>query len=586
MAIALQHRMPQAHNLRMDFDEPEAVAPKPPIQRPLPLAAGYLLGLAYIPTSFIDSLNLGSIMVVVVHVGMICLGAAHLRRAASSFDNTILTVAMKVQCYAAVLDGLVVMLVTVLRIRPHALFGCWGHMAICGPILVSGKVFQLVFLFENHYMLSQERHFHFLDGDEHGLARIWGETKARICNPAGVVGSLLFSIVVPSYFAMWLTVDFTPDCVYIGKDPYKNIYFISVTLLAAWVLLLYMYQGYISYQKQDSIHKVTTNRLLLVVAICLTPAWAADFYVVYFAYSFPLAACLNCCAWFLIMGILAMQYASDTIAPLGLQAATFLDESWAVIRTCEQHRALLHWKPTKGNFRDLVVDPDPRLEFLSKKAPNFLVLHVLPVGCSEMRCVLVRVAWMGNGMWSMQLQDISMYLKLTHAQQRQQCTILSCVDDPVMMIDENLQVSYANAAMTDMLGYHDESFIGIPLRHVAQDIQLPDDTSPPEWVATKFHSNHGTFINTMTATTKIQTGQDALYAVVARRANHSPSQRLIDQLNEKIGGTLEGMDVLLRDSLEGLEAHVSPKPRRSPARIDDGETVKKLRAGAGVFHVS
>ena len=275
-----------------------------------------------------------------------------------------------------------------------------------------------------------------------------------------------------------------------------------------------------------------------------------------------------------------MQYASDTIAPLGLQAATFLDESWAVIRTCEQHRALLHWKPMKGNFRDLVVDPDPRLEFLSKKAPNFLVLHVLPVGCSEMRCVLVRVAWMGNGMWSMQLQDISMYLKLTHAQQRQQCTILSCVDDPVMMIDENLQVSYANAAMTDMLGYHDESFIGIPLSHVAQDIQLPDDTSPPEWVATKFHSNHGTFINTMTATTKIQTGQDALYAVVARRANHSPSQRLIGQLNEKIGGTLEGVDVLLRDSLEGLEAHISPKPRRSPARIDDGEAVKQLRAGA------
>ena len=279
MAIALQHCIPQAHNLRMHFDEAEAVAPKPPIRRPLPLAAGYLLGLAYIPTSFIDSLNLGSIMVVVVHVGMICLGAVHLRRAASSFDNAILTVAMKVQCYAAVLDGLVVMLVTVLRIRPHALFGCWGHMAICGPILVSGKVFQLVFLFENHYMLSQERHFHFLDGDEHGLARIWGETKARICNPAGVVGCLLFSIVVPSYFAMWLTVDFTPDCVYIGKDPCKNIYFISVTLLAAWVLLLYMYQGYISYQKQDSIHKVTTNRLLLVVAICLTPAWAADFYV-------------------------------------------------------------------------------------------------------------------------------------------------------------------------------------------------------------------------------------------------------------------------------------------------------------------
>ena len=132
-------------------------------------------------------------------------------------------------------------------------------------------------------------------------------------------------------------------------------------------------------------------------------------------------------------------------SPPVLQVATFLDENWRVITSCAAHKKLLKFE--KGtDFGGSVVEEDQHLldQFDPTKAAQMVLLRVVPDGATTHLKVMVLMTWMGDGVWSMHLQDVTGHAGILQKQMTQMTQYheaMYALQAPMMVVNDDLQVT-------------------------------------------------------------------------------------------------------------------------------------------------
>ena len=125
-----------------------------------------------------------------------------------------------------------------------------------------------------------------------------------------------------------------------------------------------------------------------------------------------------------------------------LQVATFLDENWKVITSCAAHKKLLKFE--KGtDFGGSVVEEDQHLldQLDLTKAAQMLLLRIVPDGATTHLKVMVLMTWLGDGVWSMHLQDITGHAGILQKQMTQYHEAMYALQAPMMVVNDDLQVT-------------------------------------------------------------------------------------------------------------------------------------------------
>ena len=122
--------------------------------KPVKLLTACLLGALYFPLTCLPIQSLSISLVVVVHSVLLALGVYFFPIAGVAFENAVLRFAARSHSLVCVAHCLVVLLI--LGLRPHrdGILNCAGHLIVCGILLGGSKACIILFLFEQHYMLS------------------------------------------------------------------------------------------------------------------------------------------------------------------------------------------------------------------------------------------------------------------------------------------------------------------------------------------------------------------------------------------------------------------------------------------------
>uniref|UniRef100_A0A7S4GGA7 Response regulatory domain-containing protein n=1 Tax=Eutreptiella gymnastica TaxID=73025 RepID=A0A7S4GGA7_9EUGL len=571
--------------------------------KPVKLLTACLLGAVYFPLTCLPIQSLSISLVVVVHSVLLALGVYFFPIAGVAFENAVLRFAARSHSLVCVAHCLVVLLI--LGLRPHrdGILNCAGHLIVCGILLGGSKACIILFLFEQHYMLSA------MQGASSTADKEWwwilAALKRRFMTWPMILGVLVVLASAPIIFMVFYTMEFKDDCTYIALEPWRTATFVAASAMVMLMVYMYAHLTYVTYNLPGSMHKTIAKRLAIIAMLCILPPWSADFYVLYAGTSYHLAACLNYCAWFNMMGLMAMQYSAETTEPLGLQVATFLDENWRVITSCAAHKKLLKFE--KGtDFGGSVVEEDQHLldQFDPTKAAQMVLLRVVPDGATTHLKVMVLMTWMGDGVWSMHLQDITGHAGILQKQMTQMTQYheaMYALQAPMMVVNDDLQITFANFAMMQLADIKVGDFrIGQPLDTILlnANMLLPQTNLPgnSRWVSNLVKKSDGSTIPVEISVSAFEKEERPMYTVLVRMERDADmddppatpekfkgttsgsagkkqdgeqlDRAFVDRVNDKIRNPLNGVKGLITNSLTDLATSLLDDTSSSSTSLD------------------
>mmetsp|Transcript_120227 Transcript_120227/g.209300 ORF Transcript_120227/g.209300 Transcript_120227/m.209300 type:complete len:782 (-) Transcript_120227:103-2448(-) len=443
---------------------PKTVKPvDQPIGNPFSLMVTFLTGLVYIPLAATPWETVNKATVLVVHMALTLLAVYWLPDAQRSYSHRTLRWATISHSLVAICHAVAAIVILTFKLGRDGdnILQCMGHLATCGVILGIGKLAQLVFLLEYHFIKTERyQKLRTVSRRKPRLVRLGYWVKARACTPQGIIGLI---ITVPTVFCttmVFTTFDFTSDCVYTAKEPWKTATSICVSLLMGMVMLLYLQMAYSHFKRPGNTGRMLAYRFGAVGVLSVFPTLSADFYVLYVAPALTIEVCLNYCAWFMFVGLVAIRYLQNMSTALCLQTSSFVDVScWRVLSTCPLHDELVGTCFVGADFRLLVLPQDrPQLDRLHNSTEN-THLFLLRIQASPLRPVCTvnaRLLKVGEQVWQINMEDITQYVASTELPLQEYRDTLHTMQEPIMILDTELSIVFCNAAMVEFAQLDDQ----------------------------------------------------------------------------------------------------------------------------------
>ena len=564
--------------LTVDMEPPKAVIYPPPC-KPYHLTAALVIGAACIALSSLGLVPEGyaALLVLATQLYAVVVACLHLQRGVQPFHSTAVSLAACVHRVCTAATGVAVLGLLVGH-GDDEMLGSVAHHA-CGALQTVARLAVVLYLFE------QQRVLPLLDrpaAPTAGEGRAAGALRkvARRMRPLqGLAGLAVAGAVGCCSFMAFSAVEWEGG----APDPpgvWRVSLWGSASLLNALLALLLLRRGWRAHALPPSLPRSVSLRLAGHALAFVLVVWCWDFFG--FAHVPPSCVLwLTHASWRMACEVLAMQYAADLAAPLGLDTSTFVAfDSWEIVGFCKDHQRLFRCQPGASgavSFRDMVVPCDRQwLDAVScRKAAHHLVLRLHPPGSADVVTVLARVAPLGHNVGAVALEDITEYAHAGELPLQGYRDAMCALPEPVMVVNQDLAISFANTAMLSLLGHPgSEHAMGIPVDAVLVDADLDTlaaasmgaKAGAGSGLRSKVKCSDGTHTDVSMATSELIVGPHTSYAVVlntAWDAGVAFTQPMIDEFNDKIRNPLTGIDGLLQ-CIEGMGRQL-PDARPGPA---------------------
>ena len=526
-----------------------------PIGHPIALVVAFLSGFVYIPLAATGSETVNKANVLAVHLGLAFLAVYWLPDALRSYSHRTLRWATVCHSLVAVCHAVAAIAILMFKLERDGdnILECLGHLATCGVILGLGKLAQLVFLLEHHF--TQTKQYQEQKAVSQGkprLVRLGHWVKARVRTRQGIIGLI---ITVPTIFCttmVFTTFDFTSDCVYTAEEPWKTGTSVCASLLMGMVMLLYLQMAYHLFKLPGDRERMLAYRFGVVGVLSVSPTLSADFYVLYVAPAFTIEVCLNYCAWFMFVGLVAIRYLQNVNTTLCLQTSSFVDvSSWRVLSSCTLHDKMVGSCLVDADFRMLVLPQDrPQLDRLHNSAENthLLLLRIQASPQSPVCTMSVRLLKVGDDIWQLNMEDITRYVTSTELPLQEYRDAMHTLQEPIMILNSELDIVFCNAAMVDFANLHDHS-VGQTATSAFPGLHLfcTSAVCATGWKETMLRTPVRGGVrerNVHLAFSTLSLGGKVLYIVSAQDV-HTFTKDLRDQLNDKMRNGLNQLHSII-----------------------------------------